>query len=166
MPQSIATKMALTAGSGSNLIAQTVTAIALNEQLNANHEYLYLQLPLWFFFLMTVILSFVGAMSSLLTDTMQATITDKIKSLFLGFTIGLIGAFVILPLATTKPNVILMMFTALALSFSGTVLLHNLNDLLRSNDAKDGIKSAYKDIGGAIKDYLVGIVKAMLGGRK
>ena len=72
MPQSFFT-MKATSGlviSSANLVLTGLSAVAINEQLNVPHEFLHMSLPLWWFFVITFILSAIGAIASYWTDTM------------------------------------------------------------------------------------------------
>lgn len=166
MPQSFFT-MKATSGlviSSANLVLTGLSAVAINEQLNVPHEFLHMSLPLWWFFVFTFILSAIGAIASYWTDTMQNTTHNKFGNLMMGFVLGVIGAFILLPAFTSNPSVGLMMITGLAFSFSGTVLLHNLGEVLRSKELSDGVQGTATEAGSAIKKRLIAVLKAFIGG--
>lgn len=132
-------------GGGANLVAVATSAAGLNEQLSHTYPFLYLNLPLWFFFLLTFLLSVVGAFGSLFVDRMAETglsVTQKLSNFIVGVVTGLVGAFIILPSITGgEPEMSVMLLTALAMSFLGTILIRNIGDLARSAELWDEVKS-------------------------
>ena len=125
-------------GGGANLVAVATSAAGLNEQLNVSMPFLYLDLPLWFFFLLTFLLSIIGAFGSLLVDRMAdtgLTNSQKVGNMTVGILTGLVGAFIILPSITGgEPEMSVMLLTGLAMSFLGTILIRNIGDLARSDE--------------------------------
>ena len=68
--------------------AGTAASIAsVGVQLNQPHLFLYMQLPLWFFLISMVVLSFLGAFLALLTDYMKGT-GSKLGKFFTAFTVA------------------------------------------------------------------------------
>lgn len=168
MPQNLiaAPKLWFISAYSGTFVANAVTTLSLQEQLNQTQPFLHLQLPIWIFYSATAILAVVGAIASLYTDTMQTSIVGRLKNIFMGFLVGLVSAFVILPVATTKPSVELMMFTSLVLSFSGTVLLHIVGAAMRSTEANNGISATIFEIASVVKDRLLAAFRALFGGDK
>ena len=141
--------------SAASLIAQTSDAsLTLGAQLNVTHSFMYLQIPLWWFFIASVVLAFVGAFWSLSTDTLREGGT-RIGKLLTAATVGLIATFVILPSVIDAPNVILMMITSLGGGFSGTVLLYLAARLINNKELHDSVV----DI---ISEKIVAIIRFLL----
>ncbi|WP_352309106.1 hypothetical protein [Psychrobacter sp. W2-37-MNA-CIBAN-0211] len=132
-------------GGGANLIAVTTSAAGLNEQLSHTLPFLYLDLPLWFFFFLTFVLSVIGSFGSLFVDRMKdtgLTASQKISNMTVGIVTGLVGAFIILPSITGgEPEMSVMLLTGLAMSFLGTILVRNIGDLARSDELTKAVKS-------------------------
>lgn len=146
---------------GGHLMGATLGSVA--HQMAQPHAFLHLNLPLWWFFLAVVALSAFGSLASLTTDAMQTGIRHKFINFVMGFGLGLLSAFVILPSLSSNPSVGIMMITALAFSFSGTVLMHNLGRILRSDDFSDGVHDTAKSAGTTIKNRLLAVLKAAIG---
>lgn len=146
---------------GGNVAGAAFGGVA--HQMGQTHLFLHMNLPLWWFFLAVVVLSIFGSAASLLTDAMQTGIKHKFINFLLGFGIGLLSAFVVLPSLSSTPSVGLMMLTALVFSFSGTVLLHNLSRILRSDAFADGINDTAHSAGRTIKNRLLAMIRAFLG---
>lgn len=167
MPHNVAvvkTAIVGVVGSTGNIVLSAASAVAITEQLNIAQPFLHLYLPLWFGYLMVFILALVGAIGSLFTDTMQQSKIGKVKNFFMGFLLGIIGAFVILPNFTSKaPTFELMFITSLAFAFSGVVLLHNISVILRSDMLKDGMKDAAGEAGGIVKNRIIKALKVFFG---
>lgn len=135
-------------GGGANYIAVGSAASGLAHQLNQTHPFLYLDLPIWLFFAAALVLAMIGSIASLFVDLMTTPELSPAQlsiNLILGFLTGTIGAFVVLPAVTSSPTMPLLLLTALAMSFLGTVLVRNIGDLLRSADLWHGIKTLTKD---------------------
>jgi len=167
MPQNVAvvkTAIVAVVGSTGNIVLSAASAVAITEQLNIAQPFLHLYLPLWFGYLMVFILALVGAVGSLFTDTMQHSKAGKAKNFFMGFLLGIIGAFVILPNLTTKPPTFELMFiTSLAFAFSGVVLLNNLSVILHSDMLKNGMVNAAGEAGGIVKNRFLKALKVFFG---
>lgn len=82
----------------------------------------------------------------------------------MGFLLGIIGAFVILPNFTSKaPTMELMFITSLFFAFSGAVLLHNVSFILRSEMLKNGMVNAAGEAGGIVKNRIIKAIKVFFG---
>lgn len=137
------------AGSGANYVAVASAASGLTQQLNQTHPFLYLDLPIWLFFAAAVILSMMGSLVSLFIDLMATpppSVARLAINLILGFLIGIIGAFVILPSVTAAPPMPLLLLTALSMSLLGTVIIRNIGEVLRSAELWQSIKTIIKDV--------------------
>lgn len=144
-----------TAISAASLLVQTNDAsLTLGAQLNVTHSFMYLQIPLWWFFVASVVLAFVGAFWSLNTDTLREGGT-RMGKLLTAATVGLISTFVVLPSVVDAPNVILMMITSLGGGFSGTVLLYLAARLINNKELHDSVI----DI---ISEKIVAIIRFLL----
>ena len=167
MPHNIvAIKTALVSivGSTGSIVLSATTAIAITEQLNIAQPFLHLYLPLWFGYLMVFILALAGAVGALFTDTIQQSKIGKAKNFFMGFLLGIVGAFVILPNLTSKPPTFELMFiTSLAFAFSGVVLLNNLSVILHSDMLKNGMMNAAREAGGIVKNRFLKALKVFFG---
>lgn len=136
------------AGGGANLVAVATTSVGLAQQLNQTHNFLYLDLPIWIFFAAAFILAIIGSLLSLLIDLMSVPPLSPARlaiNLLLGFCMGIVGSFVLLPSFTTKPAMPLFLLTALCMSFLGTVLVRNIGELLRSTELWQAAKTILKD---------------------
>lgn len=153
----------LLATSASSLAGTAVSAVGITEQLSQPHHFMHLNLPLWMFFLGVFLLSFVGSVASLFTDTMELSNGKKISNLIMGFMTGVLGAFVLLPAITDDPSVDIMLVTALIMAFSGTVLLHIFGTFLRSDTTKSGVTQAIVEFASVIKDRIILAIKALFG---
>ncbi|WP_296405031.1 hypothetical protein [Psychrobacter sp.] len=135
-------------GSSVSMLSASGSAIALTEQLNAPHKFLYLNLPMWMFFSAIFALSIIGSVASLFTDIYKDNgfktlpISHQILHFIGGFLSGIIGAFVLLPAftQTQSPPLEIMMVTALALSSSGVVLLNNWGELKRDEKLQQSVR--------------------------
>lgn len=121
--------------------ATAASVAGLSAQLGQTHAFLYLQLPIWYFYVGMVGLSIVGALLSLLTDTMQVR-GNAFTKVLTAIAIGLISSFIILPIIATEPPVGFMLLTALAGSFSGTVVIYLLAGVI--ND--DALRAEMKEV--------------------
>lgn len=159
----IAAKALVTLGvSGVTTIGATPSLIA---QLNTLYPFLYLYLPLWYFFVMVVIVSFIGAVGALLTDVMDNE-PNNFKKIILAFGTGLISSFIILPSIVTAPSMGTLLLTALGASFSGTVLVFIFVQVLKDKTLQKTIKQSISKtiIYGFSK--LEGFIDFLIGGNK
>lgn len=165
MPQNIAaakTTIGLIVSSTASMVGASTSAIALSDQLNQRHEFLYLDLPIWYFFTAVFALSAIGAVASLFTDTIKdsdyryLSIPRKIAYVVCGFLCGIIGAFIILPSFTANPEMGIMMMTALVLSFSGMVLINNLSEIKRDDELQKSIRTLIVSRLTAVLNFLGG----------
>lgn len=167
MPHNVvAVKTALVSvvGSTGGIVLSAASAIAITEQLNIAQPFMHLLIPTWLGYVIAILLALVGAIASLFTDTMQQSAMGRAKNFFMGFLLGIISAFVILPNFTSKaPTFELMFITSLAFAFSGVVLLHNLSVILRSDMLKDGMMAAAGEAGGIVKNRLFKALKVFFG---
>lgn len=167
MPHNVvAVKTALVSivGSTGSIVLSAASAIAITEQLNIAQPFMHLLIPTWLGYVIAILLALVGAIASLFTDTMQQSAMDRVKNFFMGFLLGIISAFVILPNFTTKaPTFELMFITSLAFAFSGVVLLHNISVILHSDMLKDGMMAAAREAGGIVKNRLFKALKVFFG---
>lgn len=58
----------LIASSVASIFSASASAVAITDQLNQTHTFLYLNLPIWVFFFTVLLLSMLGSAASLLTD--------------------------------------------------------------------------------------------------
>lgn len=163
-----AAKMAVAsiAQGGAHVFLTVVGAAGLNSQLNQTHNFLYLDLPIWIFFVLAIILSLAGSFFSLLTDLMNdpsLTFGQKIINLTLGFSVGVISTFVVLPTITTKPPVQILLITALIMSFVGAILVKNIGDFVRNPELWLAVRTVLKNL---ILERLESFVSLIFGGRK
>lgn len=167
MPHNIvAIKTALVSivGSTGSIVLSATTAIAITEQLNIAQPFMHLLIPTWLGYVIAILLALIGAIASQFTDTIQQSAMGRVKNFFMGFLLGIIGAFVILPNFTSKaPTMELMFITSLFFAFSGTVLLHNISVILRSDMLKDGMMSAAEEAGGFFKNRFFKALKVFFG---
>lgn len=135
----LATKTLITASvSGA---AATGTSLSLIQQLNVLYPFLYLYLPLWGFFVLIVVVCLLGATGALLTDVMQ-TEKNSFKKVGLAFGTGLVSAFIILPSLVSAPTMGTLLLTALGASFSGTILVFILAQVLKDQTLQTAIKNS------------------------
>ena len=167
MPQNlIAIKTALVSivGSTGSIVLSAASAIAITEQLNVAQPFMHLLIPTWLGYVIAILLASIGAIASQFTDTIQQSVVSRAKNFFMGFLLGIIGAFVILPNFTTKaPTMELMFITSLFFAFSGTVLLHNISVILRSEMLKNGMVNAAGEAGGIVKNRIIRAIKVFFG---
>lgn len=167
MPHNIvAIKTALVSivGSTGSIVLSATTAIAITEQLNIAQPFMHLLIPTWLGYAIVILLALIGAIASQFTDTIQQSAMGRIKNFFMGFLLGVVGAFVILPNLTSKaPAMELMFITSLSFAFSGVVLLHNLSFLLHSNELKKGMMNTAIQVGGVVKDRIIKTIKVFFG---
>jgi len=143
------------------------SAVSLGAQLNQTYAFLYLQLPLWYFYIAMVVLSFIGAFWALFTDTMQSRGNPVLKAL-VAVTVGLVSSFVVLPMFAAQPPVEVMLGVSLAGSFSGTVLLFLIADVLNDDKLKRDVVTVLKmgvlEAVTIVVDRFKSIVKAIFKG--
>lgn len=162
----IAVKAAMVSvvGSTGGIVLSAASAIAITEQLNIAQPFMHLLIPTWLGYAIAILLSLIGAIASQFTDTIQQSVMGRVKNFFMGFLLGIIGAFVILPNFTSKaPTMELMFITAVAFAFSGTVLLHNISVILRSDMLKDGMMNMAGEAGGIVKNRFFKALKVFFG---
>lgn len=125
--------------------AGTAASVAsVGVQLNQPHLFLYMQLPLWFFLISMVVLSFLGAFLALLTDYMKGD-GSKAGKFFTAFTVGLVLSFVILPTFVQSPSVGWLQITAFFGAFSGTILLYILIRVATNEELHDAVVGLLSD---------------------
>ena len=167
MPHNIvAIKTALVSivGSTGSIVLSATTAIAITEQLNIAQPFMHLLIPTWLGYAIVILLALIGAIASQFTDTIHQSAMGRIKNFFMGFLLGVVGAFVILPNLTSKaPAMELMFITAVSFAFSGTVLLHNISVILRSDMLKNGMMSVAGEAGGIVKNRFLKALKVFFG---
>ncbi len=125
--------------------AGTAASVAsLSVQLNQPHAFLYLQLPLWFFFVSMTVLAFIGAFLALMTDYMRnrGTRTGKFVT---ALTVGLVLSFVILPTLIETPSVGWLQVTAFFGAFSGTILTYIVVRLFSDEQLHEAVLQVLKD---------------------
>ena len=122
--------------SGVTSVGVTPSLVA---QLNALYPFLYLSLPLWYFFVMVVIVCFIGAIGALLTDVMDNE-PNSLKKIGLAFGTGLVSAFIVLPSLVAAPSMGTLLLTALGASFSGTILVFIFVQVLKDKAIQTTIK--------------------------
>ena len=167
MPQNYFAAVQVAKGIAFSTVSLAVSAVGVGAQLNQTHAFLYMELPLWYFYIAMVILSFVGALWSMFTDTMQARGNPALK-LIVAFTVGIVASFVVLPVFASEPPVAVMLFISLAGSFSGTVLLFLIADVLNDNELRQSIiavaKQAVLDTFKSLADRVRAIAAAIFKG--
>lgn len=151
-------------GSTGSIVLSAASAIAITEQLNIAQPFMHLLIPTWLGYAIAILLSLIGAIASQFTDTIQQSAMSRVKNFFMGFLLGIIGAFVILPNFTSKaPTMELMFITAVAFAFSGTVLLHNISVILHSDMLKNGMINMASEAGGIVKNRFFKALKVFFG---
>ena len=151
-------------GSTGGIVLSAASAIAITEQLNIAQPFMHLLIPTWLGYAIAILLSLLGAIASQFTDTVQRSVMGRVKNFFMGFLLGIIGAFVILPNFTSKaPTMELMFITAVAFALSGTVLLHNISVILHSDMLKNGMINAASEAGGIVKNRFLKALKVFFG---
>lgn len=119
-------------------VGTAASAMSLGVQLNQQHEFMHLYLPLWYFYVAMIVLSFAGAFLSLATDTLR----DKgstMGKVITATTVGLIVSFILLPAVTAQPSPVVMLVTAVGGGFSGTVLLYLAARLINNQSLQDSV---------------------------
>ena len=151
-------------GSIGGIVLSAASAIAITEQLNIAQPFMHLLIPTWLGYAIAILLSLIGAIASQFTDTIQQSVMDRVKNFFMGFLLGIISAFVILPNFTSKaPTMELMFVTSLAFAFSGTVLLHNISVILHSDMLKEGMMNMASEAGDFFKNRFLRALKVFFG---
>lgn len=167
MPHNVvAVKTALVSivGSTGSIVLSAASAIAITEQLNIAQPFMHLLIPTWLGYVIAILLALIGAIASQFTDRIQQSAMGRVKNFFMGFLLGIIGAFVILPNFTSKaPTMELMFITSLFFAFSGVVLLHNISVILHSDMLKNGMMAAAREAGGIVKNRLFKALKVFFG---
>lgn len=167
MPHNVAvikTALVSIVGSTGSIVLSATTAIAITEQLNIAQPFMHLLIPTWLGYVIAILLALIGAIASQFTDTIQQSAMGRVKNFFMGFLLGIIGAFVILPNFTSKaPTMELMFITSLFFAFSGTVLLHNISVILHSDMLKKGMVDTAVEAGRIVKNRIIKAIKVFFG---
>ncbi|MGP5435705.1 hypothetical protein [Psychrobacter alimentarius] len=147
------------------------SAAGISAQLGQTHDFFYLQLPLWFFYIAMIVLAFAGAFLSLTTDYMRSrgTAWGKFGTAMI---VGLVISFVVLPTLIAEPSAGLMMVTAFFGGLSGTILTYVAMRLLNNKELQDAVidlivQRAIKFLGVAldlISDHATKLLTAALVG--
>lgn len=142
--------------SAASLVTQVspTAPTSIAAQLNVPHAFMYLQVPLWWFFVASVLLAFVGAFWSLNSDTLKGK-GSTVGKLLTAATVGLIATFLVLPAVNDTPNVVAMMLIALGGGYSGTVLLYLAARLVNNKSLHDALIDV-------ISDKIVAIIKFLM----
>lgn len=127
--------------SGAGAGVATGSSLSLIQQLNVLYPFLYLYLPLWGFFVLIIVVCLVGATGALLTDVMESE-KNSFKKVGLAFGTGLVSAFIILPSLVSAPTMGTLLLTALGASFSGTILVFILAQVLKDQTLQSAIKNS------------------------
>lgn len=138
-------------------VAASATAVGLGAQLNQTYAFLYLQLPLWYFYIAMIVLSFIGSFWALFTDTLQSR-GNPILKVLVAVSVGLVSSFIILPMFSNQPPVEVMLGVSLAGSFSGTVLLFLIADVLNDEVLRKDVVLVVKT---GIREGVVMVVNRM-----
>ena len=140
MPQNLATfeaaKMLTLSVAGT---ATSAAAAGLSVQLNQQYSFFHLDLPLWFFYLAMVLLTFMGAFLSLTTDYMRNSSGSTLSKFSTAVMVALFISFVVLPATIDKPSPALMMITSFVGGLSGTLLLYITMRLLGNKELQDAV---------------------------
>lgn len=158
----IASKALTLAVSGASTAAGSLSIL---QQLNVLYPFLYLSLPLWIFFIFIIIAALIGATGALLTDVMEDE-KNTFKKVALAFGIGITSAFIILPSIVAAPTMGTLLLTSLGASFSGTILVFILAQVLKDKTLQSAIKNSisktilygFSKVEGFI-DFLIGTKK-------
>lgn len=125
-------------------LAGTTTAgssLSVLQQLSVLYPFLYLQLPLYIFFILIAVMCLLGSLAALLTDVMDSE-PNSFKKVSLAFGTGLVSAFVVLPSLVAAPSMGTLLLTALGASFSGTVLVFIFAQVLKDKTLQTTIKDS------------------------
>ena len=116
-------------------------SMSLAQQLSVLYPFLYLQLPLYVFFILIALAALLGATAALLTDVMENE-KNNFKKVAFAFVTGLTSSFIILPSIITAPSMGILILTALGTSFSGTILIYILAQVIKDKSIQTGIKNS------------------------
>ena len=133
----LATKAVLTIAS----VSTVGGSMSIMQQLSVLYPFLYLQLPLYVFFIMIALAALIGAVAALLTDVMENE-KNNFKKVAFAFGTGITSSFIILPSIVAAPTMGILMLTALGTSFSGTILLYILAQVIKDKSIQKGIKNS------------------------
>ena len=156
----LAAKALITLGvSGATSLSVTPPLLA---QLNTLYPFLYLSLPLWYFFILMLLVATLGSFFALLTDVVEDE-PNTLKKLALAFGLGVTTSFIILPSIIAAPSMGTLLLTSLVASFSGSIILIVLAQVLRDKTLQIAIKTSisksilygFSKLEGLI-DYLTG----------
>ena len=115
--------------------------MSLAQQLSVLYPFLYLQLPLYVFFILIALAALLGATAAILTDVMENE-KNNFKKVAFAFGTGLTSSFIILPSIITAPSMGILILTALGTSFSGTILIYILAQVIKDKSIQTGIKNS------------------------
>ena len=121
--------------------AATGGSLSLAQQLSVLYPFLYLQLPLWGFFILIVVAALLGALGALLTDVIEDE-PSTFKKVALAFGTGLTSAFIVLPSIIEAPTMGTLILTSLGMSFSGTILIFIMAQVLKDKTLQSTIKNS------------------------
>ena len=116
-------------------------SMSLAQQLSVLYPFLYLQLPLYVFFILIALAALLGATAALLTDVMENE-KNNFKKVAFAFGIGLTSSFIILPSIITAPTMGTLILTSLGMSFSGTILIFIMAQVLKDKTLQTTIKNS------------------------
>lgn len=116
-------------------------SLSIFQQLSVLYPFLYLQLPLYVFFIMIALMCLIGSILALLTDVMEDE-PSTFKKVSLAFIVGLVSAFIVLPSLVAAPSIGTLLITALASSFSGTVLVFIFAQVIKDKTLQNTIKDS------------------------
>ena len=116
-------------------------SLSLIQQLTVLYPFLYLQLPLYIFFILIALMCLTGSILALLTDVMDSE-PSTFKKVSLAFIVGLVSAFIVLPSLVAVPSMGTLLLTALGSSFSGTVLVFIFAQVIKDNTLQNTIKNS------------------------
>ena len=121
--------------------AATGSSLTIAQQLGALYPFLYLQLPLWVFFIIITVAALLGALGALLTDVIEDE-PNTLKKTTLAFGTGVTSAFLILPSMIEAPTMGTLILTSLGMSFSGTILILIMAQVLKDKTLQTAIKNS------------------------
>ena len=116
-------------------------SMSLAQQLSVLYPFLYLQLPLYVFFILIALAALLGATAALLTDVMENE-KNNFKKVAFAFGTGLTSSFIILPSIITAPTMGTLILTSLGMSFSGTILIFIMAQVLKDKTLQSTIKNS------------------------
>ena len=82
-----------------------------------------------------------GSVLALLTDVMDNE-PSTFKKISIAFLVGLVSAFIVLPSLVAAPSMGTLLLTALGSSFSGTVLVFILSQVIKDKTLQSTIKNS------------------------